>query len=217
MVEAAHPSHDTCLTLVEPDERVVALARMLEVNDPQANAALMERTQQFARFGQACTGQALYRHRSVYQRASDAPFGSHVELSYFRDVVPTDALRELLNDQQPEGSMLLRAELLLTTPSSFILPHGWQGSGDRPELQASLEFIHVEPRHLGKYRGVMRDYCGPAAQKLVRAKTFGTFRAMETAAVLYQAPSFSIDWNQLHICELEPEGFDGFGKAFGDA
>ena len=60
----------------------------------------------------------------------------------------------------------------------------------------------------------MRDYCGPAATKLVRAGRFGTFRAMETAAVLYHDPRLKIDWNQIHLCELAPDGFRGFGQEF---
>ena len=216
MVGTIHHSNDPNLVRIEPDDHLVALARIMEVSDPEADAALVDSAKNAARFGEACIGQALYRHRSVFQNASDAPIWSHVELSYFRNVVPVDALRELAGDPQRAGLTLLRAELLLTTPSSFVLPSDWHGSDDRPEFQASLEFIQVEPKYLGKYRDVMRDYCGPAAQKLVRTNTFGTFRAMETAAVLYQDPGLNIEWNQLHVCELEADGFVGFGKAFGD-
>jgi hypothetical protein len=84
----------------------------------------------------------------------------------------------------------------------------------RPERQASLEYIRVEPAFFGEYRNVMRDYCGPAAAKLVRAGRFGTFRAMETAVVLHHNPGLKIDWNQIHLCELEADGFHGFGREF---
>lgn len=217
MVEPVHLSNDPHLIRIEPDDRLVALARIMDVSDREADAVLVDSAMKEARFGETCIGRALYRHRSVFQSASDAPVWSHVELSYFRNVVPAVALNELVSNPQPTGVNLLRAELLLTTPSSFILPRGWQGSANRPEHQASLEFIHVHPKYLSSYRDVMRDYCGPAAQKLVRTKKFGTFRAMETMAVLYQDPTLSIEWNQLHVCELEAEGFEGFGKAFGDA
>ena len=63
----------------------------------------------------------------------------------------------------------------------------------------------------------MRDYVGPAAAKLVRAGRFGTFRAMETAAVLYRDPGLKIAWNQIHLCELEADGFQGFGREFAAA
>ena len=63
----------------------------------------------------------------------------------------------------------------------------------------------------------MRDYCGPAAAKLVEAGRFGTFRAMETAAVLHQDPALNINWNQIHLCELDVAGFEGFGRAFAAA
>jgi len=109
---------------------------------------------------------------------------------------------------------LLRAEILLTTPSAFVMPQGWQGSADRPERQASLEYIHVRPAYLGEYRDIMRRYIGPAAAKLVAVDKIGTFRTMETAAVLYRDSSLNIDWNQIHLCEVDADGFKGFGQEF---
>ena len=44
--------------------------------------------------------------------------------------------------------------------------------------------------------------------------TIGTFRAMETAVVLYRDPGLKIDWNQIHLCEVDAHGFDGFGQEF---
>jgi len=32
--------------------------------------------------------------------------------------------------------------------------------------------------------------------------------------VLHQAAELNIDWNQIHLCELNPNGFDGFGVEF---
>src|SRR3954452_256905 len=87
-------------------------------------------------------------------------------------------------------------------PSAFVMPRGWQGSRDRPERQASLEYINVRPTYLREYRDVMRKYIGPAAAKLVGMDRIGTFRAMETAAVLYRDPSLNTDWNQIHLCEV---------------
>ena len=37
---------------------------------------------------------------------------------------------------------------------------------------------------------------------------------METAAVLYHDPGLKIAWNQIHLCELEADGFHGFGREF---
>ena len=37
---------------------------------------------------------------------------------------------------------------------------------------------------------------------------------METAVVLYHDPRLKIDWNQIHLCELEANGFQGFGREF---
>jgi hypothetical protein len=37
---------------------------------------------------------------------------------------------------------------------------------------------------------------------------------METVAVLYRDPSLNIDWNQIHLCEVDAGGFKGFGQEF---
>ncbi len=214
MAETTDPEFDAPLTRIEPDDRLVVLARTIQVPHTGAEAALKDAAVNGGRFGEACLGQALYRHRSIFQNASEAPVWSHLELSYFRHSVPADAVRELVDEPRAAETGLLRAEILLTTPSSFVLPRDWQGSADRPERQASLEYIQVHPAHLDAYREVMRDYCGPAATKLVRAGRFGTFRAMETAAVLYHDPKLTIGWNQIHLCELAPDGFRGFGAEF---
>jgi hypothetical protein len=214
LVQINRPTQKSCLTLVELDDRLVVLARTLHAPEPAMEAALKENAVKWARFGKTCLGQALYRHRSFFQNPSGSPAWSHVELSYFRGMVPGDVIQDLVVNRLPADANLLRAEILLTTPSSFILPLDWKGLVDRSERLASLEYIQVEPRFFGEYRSVMRDYCGPAATKLVRAGKFGTFRAMETAAVLYRDPGLTIDWNQIHLCELNPDGFHGFGREF---
>lgn len=208
------PTQTSRLARVELDDRLVVLARTLDAPEPAMEAALRESAMKWVRFGKTCIGQALYRHRSFFQNPSGSPAWSHVELSYFRGMVPGDAIQDLVVNRLPANANLLRAEILLTTPSSFILPLDWQGLADRPERVASLEYIQVEAPFFGDYRNVMRDYCGPAAAKLVRAGKFGTFRAMETAAVLYRDPGLTVDWNQIHLCELNPDGFHGFGREF---
>ena len=37
---------------------------------------------------------------------------------------------------------------------------------------------------------------------------------METAAVLYHDSGLNIAWNQIHLCELEADGLQGFGREF---
>jgi hypothetical protein len=209
--DAFYKSH---LARIEPDDRLVVLARTIQARDPGTESALKDSALNWTRFGKTCLGQALYRHRTVFQNASTATVWSHLELSYFRNMVPGDAIHDLVVKRQPAATDLLRAEILLTTPSSFILPRDWRGLPDQTQRQASLEYIQVEPPFFGEYRDVMRDYCGPAAAKLVRAGRFGTFRAMETAAILYHDPGLKTDWNQIHLCELEAEGFRGFGREF---
>src|ERR1700733_3708945 len=159
------PISSSGLARIETDDRLVVLARTMNVHDPLVETALKDLAFKWARFGETCLGQALYRHRAIFQNASEALVWSHLELSYFRSLVPGHAIRELVVKQQPATVDLLRAEILLTTASSFILPRDWQGSTHRPDWQASLEFIQVEPAFFGEYRDVMRDYCGPAAAK----------------------------------------------------
>jgi len=214
MAETIHPFYGSHLARIEPEDRLVVLARTIQVRDPETETALKDSAVNRARFGETCLGHALYRHGTCFQNASEAPVWSHLELSYFRSMVPGDAILDHVVKRQPAAMDLLRAEILLTTPSSFVLPRDWQGLADRPERQASLEYIRVEPPFFDEYRNVMRDYCGPAAAKLVRAGRFGTFRAMETAVVLYHDPGLKIDWNQIHLCELEADGFQGFGREF---
>jgi hypothetical protein len=214
MDENNHPSDESHLTRIEPDDRLVVLARTIQARGPGSETALKDGAVNWARYGEACLGQALYRHRSIFQSASEAPVWSHLELSYFRDIVPADAIHDLVLKQQPTETHLLRAEILLTTPSAFVMPRDWHGSADQPERQASLEYIDVRQSYLAEYRGIMRTYIGPAAAKLVRADKIGTFRTMETAAVLYRDPSLNIDWNQIHLCEVAPDGFKGFGEEF---
>jgi len=212
MAETIHPFDESPLARIEPDHRLVVLARTIQARDPETETALKAGAVNWARLGETCLGQALYRHHTVFRNAADAPVWTHLELSYFRSVVPADAIVDLVLKRQPAETGLLRAEILLTTPSAFVLPRDWQGSADRPERQASLEYIHVESTHLDEYRDVMRKYIGPAAAKLVGTNRFGTFRAMETAAVLYRHPELKVDWNQIHLCEVDARGFDGFSQ-----
>ena len=214
MPDTSLPADRPNLARIEPEDRLVVLARTLQADDPKTEAALRAGAEGWTRFGATCLGQALYRHTSVFRSAAEGPGWSHLELSYFRDVVPRCAIEELVAAPQMAGAHLLRAEILLTTPASFILPRDWQGMVREAGRQVSLEYIHVRPDALGAYRDVMRSYIGPAAAKAVQAGTIGTFRTMETAAVLHMAPGMTLDWNQIHLCEVTAAGFDGFGAAF---
>ena len=214
MADRIHPFDELNLARIEPGDRLVILARTIQARAPGAEAELKDRAVNWARFGDTCLGQALYRHRSVFRNASEAAVWSHLELSYFRDIVPANAIHELVVKQQPPETQLLRAEILLTTPSAFVLPRNWQGSADRSERQTSLEYIEVRSPYLGEYRDIMRKYIGPAAAKLVHANRIGTFRTMETAAVLYRDPALKINWNQIHLSEVDADGFNGFGQEF---
>ncbi|WP_157080849.1 hypothetical protein [Methylobacterium variabile] len=203
---------DCNLIRIEPDDRLVVLARTLQVQAPHTEAILAQRVLGDTGLGRMVLGYALYRHCSVFQGSSDAPVWSHIDLTYYRDIVPERAVHEFVLTQQPEGVQLLRAEVLLTTPSSFVMPLGWQGSRGRLDQQASLEYIDVRPADLAAYRDVMRRHVGPTAGKLVASGRFGTFRAMETDAVLFQDPALGTGWNQIHLCEVDAASFRGFGQ-----
>jgi hypothetical protein len=123
--EIAVPEVDHCPinsppVRIEPDNRLVVLARTIQVGDSEAEAALSDGVIKWVRFGDTCLGQALYRHRSVFQNASDAPMWSHFELTYFREIVPAKVILELVSPPLSKAVHLLRAEILLTTPSSCV-------------------------------------------------------------------------------------------------
>ncbi len=214
MTVARAESEERGLTRIEADDRVVVLARTMRAQNAVAETAWSDGARNWVRFGATCLGQALYRQSSIFAGTTDAPGWSHVELSYFRDIVPLDVINDLVFQRPPEEAGLLRAEMLLTTPSSFIMPQPWRGLSQGSQRQASLEFIHVLPARLCDYRDVMRRFIGPAAAALVANDTIGTFRAMETVAVLYRSPSLAIDWNQIHLCEVDAGAFTGFGQLF---
>lgn len=214
MPESTRPFVESHPIRIEPDERLVVLARTLQARGPGSEAAWEGGRANGRGFGETFLGRALYRHRSVFRNASDAAVWSHLELSYFRGIIPAGVIDDLVLKWSSAEAQLLRAEILLTTPSAFVIPRDWRGLADRPGLQASLEYIDVRPDSLCEYSEVMRRYIGPAAAKLVAANRIGTFRTMETAAVLYRDPSLNIDWNQIHLCEVEAESFRGFGQEF---
>ena len=145
MAESVHLFHGSYLARIEPDDRVVVLARTIQARGTGTEAALKDSALNWARFGETCLGQALYRHNSVFRNAAEAPVWSHLELSYFRNIVPADAIHDLVVKRQSVEMDLLRAEILLTTPSAFVLPRKWQGLVDWPKRQASLEYIEVSP------------------------------------------------------------------------
>jgi hypothetical protein len=202
------------LTRIEPDQRLVVLARTMQARNSESETSLKNGVIDRVRYRETYLGGALYRHRSIFKSNSEAPTWSHLELSYFQDVVPADIIYELVLKPRPVGTQLLRAEILLTTPSAFVMPRDWQGLADHADRQVSLEYIDVRAEHLAEYRDIMRKYIGPAATRLVGADKIGTFRTMETAAVLYRDPSLTIDWNQIHLSEVDARSFRGFGQEF---
>jgi len=217
MPDPLPPSLRSTLVRIEPDLRVVALGRTIHSRDDVTSAEFEKRAAGSTHVGETCIGSALYRHQGLFNDAVQRPVWSHLELSYYRDAVPAEVIAARVHARPPTGVELLRAEILLTTPASFILPSDWRGSGEHPERRTSIEYIHVQPPHLRQYRDLMRELIGPAAAKLVQERKIGTFRALETAAVLYRHPSMAVDWNQIHVCEVNPQGFEGFGRLFESA
>jgi hypothetical protein len=167
LAETIPPFYQSHMAWIEPDDRLVVLARTIHARDPGTETALKDSAVNWARFGDTCLGQALYRHRTVFKNASEAPVWSHLELSYFRSMVPGDAILDLVVKRQPAAMDLLRAEILLTTPSSFVLPRDWQGLADRSERQGitgvypgeTSIFRRVPGRHAGLLWPCCREAC----------------------------------------------------------
>src|SRR4051794_30990068 len=101
MPESVRPFAESHLIQIEPEERLVVLARTMQVRGSGWEAAWKVGATNWTSFGETCLGRALYRHRSVFQSASEAPVWSHLELSYFRDIVPVGAIHDLVFQQQP--------------------------------------------------------------------------------------------------------------------
>lgn len=194
---------------IEPERRLVVLARVLTLPDGLSEERLVNGIEKASRFGPLCLGQALYRHDHFHRDRLEAPPWTHVELTYFLHHAPLPAIKTLVTDIDGRET-LLRAELLLATPRSFIVGAEWPQNLHLTKWKASLEFLDVKSDHLDAYSESMRDINGPAATTLVERGLLGTFRAMETATVLYQDTSLDPGWNQLHLFETEAETFARF-------
>lgn len=203
---------DARIVAIEPGDRLVVLARILDATSEQAKRALEQEASEWRQLGSTCLGRGLYRHDSIFRGQSDAAVWSHAEFTYFREIIPGDVIERLVRSPSVPSTVLLRAEILLTTPASFVVPPNWSGSSHRTDRRPSIEYLDVHPSRLADYREIMRRYIGPAAAKLVALDKLGTFRSMETAAVLFQAPSLGATWNQIHLSEVVAEGFRGFGE-----
>lgn len=189
---------------IEQGDRLVVLARTLDARSTEARETLEKAASEWRGFGETYLGRALYRHHSIFKSQSDALVWSHAEFVYFRDIVPSQVVDQLVHAPQPPGVNLLRAEILVTTPASFVFPRDWSGSSHRSGRKPSIEYLDVDPSYLRDYREIMRRFIGPAASKLVALGKLGTFRSMETAAVLFQAPSLVARWNQIHRARWMP-------------
>jgi len=141
MIETIHPISGPPITQVEPGDRLVVLARTIETQEPDAETALKESAKDWARFGETCLGQALYRHRSIFHNGADAPVWSHLELSYFREMVPADVIHDLVMKPQPTGMTLLRAEILFDHPRIVHTAVRMAGLG-RPVRVAGIAGIY---------------------------------------------------------------------------
>jgi hypothetical protein len=76
MAESVHPFYGSYLARIEPDDRVVVLARTIQARGTGAEAALNNSALDWARFGETCLGQALYRHNSVFGTLRKRPCGA---------------------------------------------------------------------------------------------------------------------------------------------
>lgn len=60
------------LTAIDPDHRLVVLARTLNATSMEAQLGLEQEADQWRRFGHTCLGQGLYRHHAIFKSQSDA-------------------------------------------------------------------------------------------------------------------------------------------------
>lgn len=205
---------DRQLIAIEPEDRLVVMARTLDVTSTDARHLLEQHAGEWRNLCGTCLGRSLYRHHSIFRGQSDVPVWSHAEFTYFREIIPAEVITRFIQPIPAAGVKLLRAELLLTTPGAFAFPLAWPGSSQRLDRKPSIEYLDVNPDRLADYRDMMRRYIGPAAAKLVAMDKLGTFRSMETAAVLFQDPALGTSWNQIHLSEVVAAGFSGFGEEF---
>jgi hypothetical protein len=103
MVQIIRPYFEPHLARIEPDDRLVVLARTIQTREPEAETALKDSAVNWARFGETCLGQALYRHRDVFRNAAESPVWSHLELSYFREMIPADVILDVVEKREWRG------------------------------------------------------------------------------------------------------------------
>jgi len=60
MAESIHAFYDSRLTRIEPDDRLVVLARTIQARDRGAEAELKDSVVNWARFGEARLGQVAF-------------------------------------------------------------------------------------------------------------------------------------------------------------
>ena len=205
------PSNRSHLARIEPDDRLVVLARTIPP-DPR-EIALKDSADNWARFGEACLGQALYRHRTVYRNASEAPVLSHVELSYFRNLVPVDASSTAWSGRNHGRNR--PAARGNSSDHPFVLCTAARLAGlGRPTRTAS--FAGIYQRAFAISRRVQKRHAGllrPRGRKACLGEQVWAFRAMETAAILYMTRSEDRLEPDSPV-ELDADGFDGFGREF---
>ncbi len=169
MAERIHSLDGSHLARIEPEDRLVVLARTIQVRASEAE--LKNGAANWARFGETCLGQALYRHRSVFRNASDAAVWSHLELSYFRDIVPAEIIHELVVRPQPPGDATAARRDSSDHPLG-LRPARETGRAQpiAPNGRRRSNISTCNSPYLGEYREIMRNYIGPAAAKLVRGE-----------------------------------------------
>lgn len=154
----------------------------------------------------------LHREQRIYRQADNSPAWTHLEIAAFEQIVPLKAIEAVLKPL-PAPFRVLRAEVLVPSPGSYHADLTSKGPISSSGA-ISIEYIDVAEAHLEAYRNVMRDQCGPAAERLVESKVIKDFRALETAAILHQADDLPDAWNQIHLFDLGTTSFEDFQRAF---
>lgn len=202
------------------ESRIVALGRVLLIDAAGGSDAIEKFEQDLDRQADRLpdeagfVGRALYREEDVFRQTDPSRRSSHFEIAFFDNIAPAAAI-EWARTPPSDLAELQRADLLLPTVNSFHGPTVGTAKQDRkPGYQVSLEYIDVAFDNLDAYRRVMDGYCGPAGKQLVADGVLDTFRAMESAATLYQSDGPQVAWNQIHLFEVDTGKFDQFMQHF---
>ncbi len=134
-------------------------------------------------------------------------------MSYFRSLVPGDAILDLVVKHQPATLDLLRAEILPTTASTFIFPRDGRaqpiGRTGRHHWSSSTWILHFSAS-TGTSCGTIVVLPPRSLSGQESLEHSGQWRRRRCSFKTRRSRSTGTD----HPCELEADSFRGFGREF---